>query len=239
MEPRARSHGLIVETLDDEVLVFDQETQQCHVLNRTAAAVWRRCDGRSGVTALAVAAADGSGLPARPEIAALALDQLGQARLLESSQDVKPGARVSRRAVIQRLGLAAGLAALLPAVESIVAPRAAEAQSGPPTTSTTPLSDARLKQDLERVGELANGISLYRFRYRFGSDVFVGVLAQEVRGVVPEAVHVGPAGLMRVDYERLGTRLMSWSAWERTCQTDVPARRAARGTRAEEIVSAR
>ena len=216
MRPRARSQDLIVEALEGELLVFDQQNQECHVLNRAAAAVWRRCDGRTGVPALAAAASEASGLPPRDEIAALALDQLRQARLLEGSADEVSRLRLTRRAVIRRLGLVAGLATLLPAVETIVAPRAAEAQSGPPTTSTTPVSDARLKTDIERVGQLPNGMPLYRFRYRFSPDVFVGVLAQEVREVMPEAVHVGLAGVMRVDYQRLGTRLLPWSAWERS-----------------------
>jgi hypothetical protein len=137
MEPRARSKDLIVEALDGELLVFDQQTQGCHVLNRAAAAIWRHCDGRTGAEDLAARASEVSGLPPRPEIAALALEELRRARLLEAPTDEKGSARVTRRAVIRRLGLAAGLAALLPAVESIVAPRAAEAQSGPPSTSTT------------------------------------------------------------------------------------------------------
>lgn len=125
--------------------------------------------------------------------------------------------------MIRRLGLVAGLATLLPAVETIVAPGAAEAQSGPGTTSTTPVSDARLKTDIERLGQLPNGISLYRFRYRFSPAVFVGVLAQDVREIVPEAVRVGPAGMMRVDYERLGTRLLTWSAWKQRRGAESPS----------------
>lgn len=129
MTPRARRDGLLVEALADELLVFDERTQKCHVLNRTAAAVWRRCDGRAGITELAQVAAGASGLPARDEIARLALDHLNAAGLIEDAPPVGGRSAISRRAVVRRLGLAAGLAALLPAVESMVAPRAAEAQS--------------------------------------------------------------------------------------------------------------
>jgi hypothetical protein len=135
--------------------------------------------------------------------------------------------------VIRRLGLVAGLATLLPAVQTIVAPRAAEAQSGPITTGLPP-SDARLKTDIERVGRLPNGIPLHRFRYRFSPDVFVGVLAQEVREVVPEAVHVGLAGVMRVDYQRLGTRLLAWSEWEQRREAESPPVGNARGALSRE-----
>jgi PqqD family protein of HPr-rel-A system len=130
MKPRARADEILVEKLDDEVLVFDQRTGQCHVLNRTAAAVWHRCDGRSGLPELASAIADVSELPAREEIATLALDELRRARLVEDAS----ARGLSRRALIRRLGLVAGLTALLPAVESIVAPQPADAQSGPVTT---------------------------------------------------------------------------------------------------------
>jgi hypothetical protein len=44
----------------------------------------------------------------------------------------------------------------------------------------------------------------------------VGVMAQDVLRQVPEAVITGASGLMRVDYARLGTRMMSWAEWEAT-----------------------
>ena len=136
MEPRARTDRILVETLGDEVLVFDERNDKCHVLNRAAAAVWRRCDGRAGPAELAAAAAEVSGLPVRGEIAALALEQLGAAGLLEAPVS-PPGPGLSRRTLIRKLGLAAGLAAVLPAVESIVAPQPAEAQTGIVGTVTT------------------------------------------------------------------------------------------------------
>lgn len=75
-------------------------------------------------------------------------------------------------------------------------------------------SDIRLKADVVRVGQLDNGLPLYRFRYLWSSDIYVGVLAQEVLPVVPYAVIVGEDGFMRVNYEMLGTRLMTWEEWQ-------------------------
>jgi hypothetical protein len=43
----------------------------------------------------------------------------------------------------------------------------------------------------------------------------VGVIAQEVLAVVPEAVIIGEDGFMRVNYERLGTRMMTWDEWQK------------------------
>ena len=74
-------------------------------------------------------------------------------------------------------------------------------------------SDARLKRHIRPLEELPNGLTLYRFRY-LGSDVeMVGVLAQEVLNVVPEAVLLGTDGFYRVDYEKLGLRCTSFSEW--------------------------
>jgi hypothetical protein len=78
-----------------------------------------------------------------------------------------------------------------------------------PTTS-----DIRLKQDIILVGRLANGIGLYRFRYK-GDDttVFVGVMAQEVQNILPGAVSRDRNGYLAVDYHRLGLDFMTWDDW--------------------------
>jgi hypothetical protein len=74
-------------------------------------------------------------------------------------------------------------------------------------------SDARLKRDIVKVGRLANGLPLYRYRYLWSDTEFVGVMAQEVALLMPEAVARGDDGYLRVDYGRLGTRLMTLAAW--------------------------
>ena len=43
--PIARRENLIVEELPDEVLVYDLTTDKAHCLNRTAALIWKNCDG--------------------------------------------------------------------------------------------------------------------------------------------------------------------------------------------------
>jgi hypothetical protein len=84
-----------------------------------------------------------------------------------------------------------------------------------PTGRAQQLSDARLKRNVVRVGKLDNRVVLYRFNYLDSSDVYVGVIAQEVLAVVPEAVIIGEDGFMRVNYERLGTRMMTWDEWQK------------------------
>jgi hypothetical protein len=75
------------------------------------------------------------------------------------------------------------------------------------------ISDARVKRNVVRVGRLENGIPLYRFTYLGGTQQFVGVLAQEVKNIVPAAVHTGADGLLRVDYQQLGFSMIIWEAW--------------------------
>jgi hypothetical protein len=143
----------------------------------------------------------------------------------------------SRRRILQILGAGgAGVAIGLPArwtrpiVEAIVVPaHAAASPSGTSTTSTsttprttttpapsttTPVpSDIRLKRDIGEVGRLSNGLGLYRYRYVWSDETYVGVMAQEVEKIDPDAVVRGADGFLRVDYGRLGLRLMTFDEW--------------------------
>ena len=122
-QPAARTSGLVVKTLGDEVLVYDLDTHRAHRLNRIAAAVWRACDGARGSGEIATALR-AAGQP-QPEAAVqYALAALSRAGLLTPAI---PLPRMTRREVMQRLGTAA--AAALPVVTTIIAPTAAQAQS--------------------------------------------------------------------------------------------------------------
>ena len=76
------------------------------------------------------------------------------------------------------------------------------------------LSHARLKRDIALVGRLANGLGLYRYRYLWSDTVYVGVMAQEVALLHPEAVVHGADGYLRVNYTRLGLKLMTLPEWK-------------------------
>ena len=75
------------------------------------------------------------------------------------------------------------------------------------------VSDARLKRDIVHLGRLDNGINLYRYRYSWSDQTYVGVMAQEIVQIVPDAVDIGADGYLRVDYERVGLRPMLWDEW--------------------------
>lgn len=62
------------------------------------------------------------------------------------------------------------------------------------------LSDERAKTDIEPVGRLDNGLPVYRFRYKGDPTPQIGLLAQDVEKINPDAVHTLPGGLKAVDY---------------------------------------
>lgn len=85
--------------------------------------------------------------------------------------------------------------------------------SQPAASASVMASDRRLKRDIRRVGHLANGLGLYRYRYLWSATPYVGVMAQEVVELDPQAVVRGTDGYLRVDYARLGLRLKTWDEW--------------------------
>ena len=74
-------------------------------------------------------------------------------------------------------------------------------------------SDVALKHDVVLLGHLANGLGYYRFSYLGSSKPYVGVIAQEVQRLAPEAVIRGSDGYLRVHYEQLGLKLRSYNDW--------------------------
>ena len=76
------------------------------------------------------------------------------------------------------------------------------------------VSDARLKRDIALIGRLDDGLGLYRYRYLWSDTVYVGVMAQEVALIHPDAVIHGFDGYLRVNYSRLGLQLLTFSQWD-------------------------
>jgi hypothetical protein len=74
-------------------------------------------------------------------------------------------------------------------------------------------SDINFKHDITLLGHLDNGLGFYRFSYVGSDQVFVGVMAQEVEAVVPEAVTHGSDGSLRVFYDKLGLRFQTYDQW--------------------------
>lgn len=64
-------------------------------------------------------------------------------------------------------------------------------------------SDRRFKEDIKRIGTLANGLATYAFKYIGDKAQQFGVMAQEVLGVMPDAVVRDADGYMYVDYGKV------------------------------------
>jgi len=69
------------------------------------------------------------------------------------------------------------------------------------------VSDMRLKEDVTAIGMTAQGLTLYRWRYKGMPGVFEGVMAQDVERLHPSAVVPLPFGYKAVDYDRLGLKM--------------------------------
>lgn len=61
-------------------------------------------------------------------------------------------------------------------------------------------SDRRLKRDIKRIGETRSGLPLYEYRYLWSDRIRVGVIAQDLLKLKPEAVVRTPSGFMAVNY---------------------------------------
>jgi len=72
------------------------------------------------------------------------------------------------------------------------------------------LSDPRVKENIKKIGKSTNGLNIYEFDYKqefkniAGYGRFVGVMADEVEKIIPEAVLIHPTGYKMVNYSMLG-----------------------------------
>jgi hypothetical protein len=124
--PKMRHDGLVIDDLPDEVLVYDLDRHKAHCLNRTAALVWRQCDGKTAPSEIARRLQVELDAPCDEDLVWLALRQLKELHLLEQSISLPPRfAGMSRRQMIRNLGIAAAVA--VPLVTSIISPTAVQA----------------------------------------------------------------------------------------------------------------
>jgi hypothetical protein len=144
--PLARTADLLTEEVDDELIVYDERHDLACRLNRTAALVWRGCDGEHTVADLIEVLAEEVGELADEDLVMVTLDHLAEQALIESGYEVRDAnaSRLSRRRFIRRVGAVGAAAMALPLVQSIVAPTPAAAQSGDMYDN----SDSRLKRNV-------------------------------------------------------------------------------------------
>jgi hypothetical protein len=116
-KPLARKENIVVQEAENEVLVYDLNTNQAHCLNSTAAFVWQACDGSKSIETISAALAEKSGKQVPQEVVWMAIEQL-QEKDLVSAGAAPSGS--TRRDALKKFGLAAMIA--LPIVASLAAP---------------------------------------------------------------------------------------------------------------------
>jgi hypothetical protein len=137
VKPAARTSNVLIEELDDELVVYDRENDQAHSLNRTAALVWRACDGTRTIAEIA-ASLRRQGIPVGDDdLVQLSVDLLANAGLIDSAAARRPlETRLARRQLLERIGVVGAGSLVLPAIETLDAPRAVAAVSeGAPSCS--------------------------------------------------------------------------------------------------------
>jgi len=74
----------------------------------------------------------------------------------------------------------------------------------------TTFSDVNMKENIEEIGKLNNGLKVYSYEYKpefkdiAGHGAHIGVMAQEVEKIIPEAVTTMSNGYKAVNYAMLG-----------------------------------
>ena len=116
-----RLSNAIEQVVDDELVVYNLDTDGVHLLNPTVAAVWRHCNGSLTIPEL------GDAVGFDTDIVWVALTELEGAGLLQDHLEAPPR-HLSRRQLMKRIAIGA---VAIPVVTSIVAPTAAAAASGP------------------------------------------------------------------------------------------------------------
>lgn len=148
--PRARTTDVRVSKgPEGDLLVYDVRADAGHVLNPSVGTVYELADGSRSVRDLAAMLPELVGLPADEEIVLLALQELDEADLLESVAPSVP--HISRRQLIGRLTLAAGIVALLPALDSISGLSKASAQAKGVGTSSSTVDESGAYDDAAMV----------------------------------------------------------------------------------------
>jgi hypothetical protein len=120
--PVARKQGLVVQEMPEEVLIYDLDTNKAHCLNKTAAFVWKSCDGNKSIADITKSFESDFGSPVEEDLVWLAIEQLNDKNLLSENLPTNFKGQ-NRREVIKKIGFAAVVA--LPVVASLTAPSSA------------------------------------------------------------------------------------------------------------------
>lgn len=153
--PQRRNEGIVSERVDDDLVVYDQESHQAHCLSGAAALVWDCCDGSLSVDEI------GRELGIQSELVAQALSELIRCRLLDEGPVLVRD--YSRREAAVKLAKVGGAAFMAPMIYSVVIAAPASAlsckQNGAPEPACTAASGQKRADTNCCSGECYNGSS--------------------------------------------------------------------------------
>jgi hypothetical protein len=109
--PLARTDGLVIERLEDEIVLYDQVSEMAHCLSADAASVWECCDGRLTPEDIA------RELDLQPPVVERVVEELDGLGLLDGSPVAFHA--YSRREVTTRLAKVGAAAFVAPLIYSV------------------------------------------------------------------------------------------------------------------------
>lgn len=126
LHPQNRIDRLVLSAFDGELLIQDTKRYRAHALNPQAAAIFRLADGTHSVEEIAVLASQELQETIGPEAVWYGLGLLQRLHLLEAPVVTRED-RITRKALLQRVGTAVALAS----IASITIPAISAHASGP------------------------------------------------------------------------------------------------------------
>jgi hypothetical protein len=139
--PRRIREHISIQQIGTETLVYDEHRHKAFCLNQSSSVIWLLASGDNSIARIAEMASATLKAAVNEEFVLFALAELRKDGLLLPASTVEAKPAISRRALLQRLGI--GGALLLPVVAAIVAPSAAQAYSGCFDCSTSQATKAR------------------------------------------------------------------------------------------------
>ena len=121
--------------------MYDERRHLAFCLNESSSVIWNLADGERTVLEIGRAASLQLRTPVSEEFVVFALKELRADGLVQPTPIAEAWTTISRRAMLQKLGVSGAL--LLPAVAAIVAPTAAQAYNGCVDCSSSQAARAR------------------------------------------------------------------------------------------------
>jgi len=126
--PRGIRQDISTPQIGSEILVYDRRRHKAFCLNQSSSVIWSLANGEHTIGEIRAAASLQLKYPVSEEFVLFAIEELRREGLIEQDATSEPAPAISRRAMMQRIGI--GGALLLPAIAAIVAPTAAQAYGG-------------------------------------------------------------------------------------------------------------